>query len=379
MNNPFKVGDIVTYHSEKCSKSFYKSAKYYCEYERDNLKDGNNYKIVSLSDNENTGKLDFVKIENKAWSLPYDVFTLYKEKDKFVLPEEWEIMRDKNNYLVINAWMNKHHNREPKNYGYYEDDHGIVNNVNLHKSCSKEYTEITFEQFKEYVLNQPKQETMKKEDFTIEGSEALKKAFVEESGLTDNYLTPWNTSAYMCARAGGQKGFDAVLLKGSTRPNHFVLPQDWDKALQYVKEFFEEPKYKVGDWVISTQKFMGAQQILKIDDVGDYVLSKQLNTFAEDVVRLATPKEIESAKTKTFKLGEYTAVVDKDKVTIDGRGSLTHGQCIELVDKLRLKSFTIGGFEIHGREMLVHIGCVKNVPFKDMVKVYDYLIAQLPF
>jgi len=33
MSNPFKIGDKVVYHSEKCNKSFYKSAEYYVNIE----------------------------------------------------------------------------------------------------------------------------------------------------------------------------------------------------------------------------------------------------------------------------------------------------------------------------------------------------------
>jgi hypothetical protein len=74
-----------------------------------------------------------------------------KEKD-FVLPEKWAVLRTEENHEVINDYFkNKYGN-------YYNFDIHYVHIGRPHGYSSREslldgYTEITFEQFKEHVLN----------------------------------------------------------------------------------------------------------------------------------------------------------------------------------------------------------------------------------
>jgi len=239
------------------------------------------------------------------------------------------------------------------------------------------FTEITYEEFKEYVLKNKPKEDMEKQDFTIEGSEALKKAFVEESGLKNSSIS-W--SMYLTNSATP----NAITSTYGKRDSHFVLPKDWEKALDYVKEYFkEEEKFKVGDWVVvlpEDKYFCNCEQNIaqQIDELQEgelpYVLKfRDGHTNSHAEVRLATPKEIEAVKTKTFKLGEHTAVVTKDKVEIAGRGSLTHQECIALVDKLKRANFQCGGFTISVNYTTINIGCVKKVLYKDMLAIYAHI------
>ena len=80
---------------------------------------------------------------------------------------------------------------------------------------------------------------MKKKDFSFEGPESLKKAFGEELELvpTSSYNYQYMTSA------------DPIFHKNicgswSKETVHFILPQDWDKAIKYAKEFYAEEETK---------------------------------------------------------------------------------------------------------------------------------------
>jgi len=91
------------------------------------------------------------------------------------------------------------------------------------------------------ITNKPLINKTMKENFSIGGSAALKKAFVEEAGLklfgdgsipNFKYLT-----SYGCSGASHNlQGVDAP------SPKHFTLPQDWDAALAYVKDFYTPEK-----------------------------------------------------------------------------------------------------------------------------------------
>lgn len=88
---------------------------------------------------------------------------------------------------------------------------------------------------------------MEKQNFSIEGTVALKKAFVEELNLTtssEGSITEWKylTNGLRVDLCGVnvEKGL------------HFKLPQQWDEAVIYAKEFFrKEPKFKIGDYIVA--------------------------------------------------------------------------------------------------------------------------------
>ena len=91
-------------------------------------------------------------------------------KEEFVLPEKWAVARNKENYRVLNDWCNSHEGvsgtTEPigyihsHNYGNrwegFDGGHYYANFKQKHP----DHTEITFEQFKKYVLKQ-EEEVMK--------------------------------------------------------------------------------------------------------------------------------------------------------------------------------------------------------------------------
>jgi len=105
-----------------------------------------------MAGNGSSGGHDNKPYDENGWDkyVNYEFSNIIFPKE-FVLPEQWQIMRDKSNYLVINAWMNAHHKRIKNGFGEYSDKHGYVNNINMHK-MQESFPTITFEQFQKYVL-----------------------------------------------------------------------------------------------------------------------------------------------------------------------------------------------------------------------------------
>ena len=81
----------------------------------------------------------------------YDAQFVVKEPE-FVLPEKWCILRTGNNYNIINKWFQDNNLGKPyMNYGYIWKSN---NNHATHLTKPEHRTEITFEQFKKYVLKE---------------------------------------------------------------------------------------------------------------------------------------------------------------------------------------------------------------------------------
>jgi hypothetical protein len=105
-----------------------------------------------------------------------------------------------------------------------------------------------------------------KQPFTIGGSVALKKALLEEAGLTPcsndtvkhGYLIIETDTIKMAGRAFAKKDV------------HYHLPEEYDEALQAVKDFFaEEPTFEKGKWyyaVVSRYEFL-----FKVKDITDRI------------------------------------------------------------------------------------------------------------
>jgi hypothetical protein len=103
---------------------------------------------------------------------------------------------------------------------------------------------------------------MKKQPFTIEGSVALKKALVEETGVRvfdEDSCTEWN---YL------QCDTDFLGLQGckTQLPIHYQLPEDWNAAVQAVKDFFAEDKLEAGKWYYAEYKQNKYEYLLKYQE-----------------------------------------------------------------------------------------------------------------
>lgn len=313
-----------------------------------------------------------------------------KEETMNKLPEEYIVECDKTS-LEANEVLRTYYDYKPLghkwNYVICRKDLSsrgipVINAVeNTIKSKYSKMPIFTYKQWKEMYYQ--KEETMPKQDFTIEGSEALKKAFVEESGLTN-----WTVGWYQHLTSSIQgKGFASTPF---IMDKHFILPSQWEEALQYVKEYFAENEFKVGDWVLLSNYANGwgslgiRNKILQITNIdltidsvygGKYYFGDE-RTVGKEIIRKATLKEIAAAQTKTFKLGDFTAVVSKGKVEIAGRGSVTISECIKWFEEeftIGNKYASLGEFAVTENTYTLNLGCVKNVPVKDIEVVYKYL------
>lgn len=137
---------------------------------------------------------------------------------------------------------------------YGIDDNGVISEFSI--SVPTGYREILLPEDFEPNGETFKNKDMEKKDFTIGGSFALRKAFIEEYGTPHHDITylDW---PYICIESTSEKPYIA-----SSRCKcdiHFTLPQQWDEAMAYAKEYFKpsEKEFKKGDWV----KVIGADKL----------------------------------------------------------------------------------------------------------------------
>lgn len=183
------------------------------------------------------------------------------------------------------------------------------------------------EHFKLSTQTKLKQTEM--ENYSIEGSKALKTAFVEECKLTLSSDSTISDYTYFTSE---DKPIGTVQGTSRAKEQHFVLPKDWDKAVKYVTEFnTPKPVFKIGDWVVvlPEDEFYyncdkeNAQQITSIDSLNDrtpYSLNFPdggTNSYAK--VRKATAAEIKAAtiaRENLYKMAGYVSKIDKSAKTI---------------------------------------------------------------
>lgn len=124
--------------------------------------DSNRYYYFEVFDkgyydkNHNFGKKAILR---KA--LPHEIPTqelskVTEKSNNFVLPEKWYCKRTKENSKILNTWNNIKYD----SHAFCEEGEGCMfsdkNYTGVDLTDYGEYTEITFEQFKKYVLNKSK-------------------------------------------------------------------------------------------------------------------------------------------------------------------------------------------------------------------------------
>jgi len=163
-----------------------------------------------------------------------------------------------------------------------------------------------------------KQEKMEK--FSIEGSATLRRAFIEESGFKfhDNAFENYKDSHDYLSSALKVKYPKQFSGTNTKAPSHFVLPGQWNEALDYVKKYFAdevEETFNKGTWVTVTdwgtayhKEFSSFSNTYKLRENSkngflpeyDYKGST-CNGFTKNFtikMRKATPKEVTTAKSK---------------------------------------------------------------------------------
>ena len=188
LNSCFKQNEFITF--EEVMKTFipeyveaiqqsdgYTIGKIY-----KNLPDSTINNYISIDDKNRLngwGSLNFKSSTKEA----YDAQFVVKEP-KFMLPENWHIVITNENTNIIQQWWNKWNNKNyPKNVFSINAHYGIYNKEFYSANTNfKVTTEITFEQFKKYVLKEQLEEPKDKVlDFKQNGTTGLKIVKVESS------------------------------------------------------------------------------------------------------------------------------------------------------------------------------------------------------
>ena len=197
---------------------------------------------------------------------PFDVTTLWK------LPEKWAIKRDDQNFILVNKWCNSptnHRNEAP----YVASTGWIHSTSDPNRFGFKKkpgYTEITFEQFKKYVLNMKERE--------IIGYKLIKpeyeKAAAEICGLPHTNFKPHYNNC----------SFEPNSICACTLEKAGVLNLWFAPVYKNDKQVF-----KVGDFEITTEN---GKAYHKSDDITDFVIGL-VETFD-----------------KSYKFGGFVAEID---------------------------------------------------------------------
>lgn len=262
------------------------------------------------------------------------------------LPNKWFIEVTEDNFSIIDKWVctrNGYHPTPPRwvcNDGGWSDK---GNNFIIHN-----YTEITTEQFKKYVLKQD----MKTELLglpIIKGEKHHLKAFVkdveqfgyrnpqDEKDFTQTLKLNGNQQQDILNK---ESAFKSLFSFGSyysgddiTIPiKEFQLPFDWSIALDFMKENMDrwnkiqeenkEPEFKIGDIVIaSINKVQYIGQISEINPNMIFMINWEGFNYSggsrhkyddgfHKIERKATPEEIEEYN-NPFKVGVYVSFTSK--------------------------------------------------------------------
>jgi hypothetical protein len=144
---------------------------------------------------------------------------------------------------------------------------------------------------------------------------------------------------------------------------------------------YEEPKFKVGDWVMFTGpggSLNGAEEVIGFHNASETFLKVGGREYAKCDVnnyRKATPEEIAKATSKVFTL---RCTGGTFQIEVTGKGILYPGDRTYL-DPERLKHIVyhfVGDYTVNQytfKPIITHIdsGCKKNVPIEDWKKVID--------
>jgi len=161
----------------------------------------------------------------RSWSDPdfEDSIELsFEDFERLVLkkgvPEFWQINRTPDNAEVINKWMNDFH--KTRNLVTYNGSTGWVNNKNLNKYINVNVPEITFQQFKKYVLM--------KQPFVLPEKWYCIYKNQQEFSIANNFFK----GNWTYINADGEHGFTNV-----DRSNHWCWK---DNSLGYTQITFEQ-------------------------------------------------------------------------------------------------------------------------------------------
>ena len=118
------------------------------------------------------------------------------------------------------------------------------------------------------------------EDFTIEGTEALIKAFITDSGFGLAFDSSGYRQSYPYLTSSSYLR-SHYSFYCEPYPTHFVLPQQWDEAMSYVKRYFAQYNEHVIELNDGLKAVVKADKVVIVDKVFDReTFRKWLNTLS---------------------------------------------------------------------------------------------------
>lgn len=277
----------------------------------------------------------------------YNEFFVYRntKEEEFVLPEKWYIQRDDSNYNIVNKWFNENQPIDMKwvgNNGLMNYPHYSSNQIpNEREYILKErgYTEITFEEFKRYVLkeNMEEREIIGYKLVKPEFRDAVK-AIVGEVWFNEYWDNNLKSRGVHFTRSNIL--YTEYSLAVENKLYHAGVLDLWFEPVY-------EEKFKVGDWVIGWfQKTDNnyhniAWEIGEID--GKYVYPKKGNGIHNtriSSIRKATEEEIRKAKYPDISIIGYKAEFFDTYVSF-GCQSYKRDFVIQLSDMLEKNNFSM--------------------------------------
>lgn len=273
--------------------------------------------------NYNCSLKDFV---NSPTLLTIDEFIeLSKPIEVSKLPEKWRVFvkkyEDIEEYLIekyekVDEWITA----TEEEFWLYSDSNTMWASPKYVSIASDiEYTEIDWNTFQENVLNKvnksneiKKPSTMNEFEFSVEGSESLKKAFAEEVGV--KFYTPesidYNYIGYQEERT--LQGWS-----GKSRNKHFSLPEDWNDAISFAKKAYG----------IKKEIYFGDLK-LTITQGNDYADTEYGKIYKADIEKVVTMFD-----KKIRILGYYLKVNDIDNIKVSfGCKTDTIGKAREILE-----------------------------------------------
>lgn len=183
------------------------------------------------------GHPDKLPEKNKYYYVEQDKFFMIGKVDIPLNKEDSDkdIFRGSCHYFIARGYQSLHRG-ESWCYKDYNRTFRLATQEEIDwlEYCNRVDKYITKKEF----LNQTK--IMRKEDFTIEGPESLKKAFVEE---VNTFHSTGKHCWFISIDGDYSRHLECykeyLTLTEIKEERHFKLPQDWDKAIQACKDFWK--------------------------------------------------------------------------------------------------------------------------------------------
>jgi hypothetical protein len=238
-------------------------------------------------------------------SLLYEKGVLEKEV-QFEVPEKWYIKRHLDNYEVVNNWFNNNAGHKKK--------HSSVTGILFYPNCSTStfqealqqgYKEITFEEFKEYVLNKKQQKVMFTKQDWIE-RKCVIKFEANKREITSKFLKECNAenSVY-----GGTKKyiFSNTVKKGFWNCDDYI-----PEGLPIVTI----------DELLNPNNMVENKKIVGYKTIGNLVLTKEETEAASEgkliINKSLHPEAFEPIYEENLELGGYKLEFTKTTMKFDG-------------------------------------------------------------